>query len=132
MTTITTITILTFIILLFVGCKSTPEYRETRIIDTVFSISSPIIYDTLTAINYDTVIAADRLSGRDTIIKVRFYPRTNTVTVYAKPDTVRFRYRDTTMVYREAAVKEGSGPWWWLIIIAAVGLYMYLIRRKKA
>lgn len=121
-----------FLILFFVGCKSAPEYRETRIIDTVFSIAPPAIHDTLTAINYDTVIVAERINGRDTVIRVRYYPRTNTITLYAKPDTVRLKYRDTTVVYKEAA-KEESSVWPWLIVIVIfgiVGLYMYIMREK--
>jgi len=120
------------IALLFSSCKSAPEYRETRIIDTVLSVAPPAIHDTLTAINYDTVIVADRINGRDTVIKIRYYPRTNTVTLYVKPDTVRLKYRDTTVVYKEAA-KEESSVWPWLIVIVIfgiVGLYMYIMRSK--
>lgn len=123
---------LAIIILFLFGCKSAPEYRETRIIDTVFSVAPPPIHDTLRAINYDTVVVANRINGRDTVIKVRYYPRTNTITLYAKPDTVRFKYRDTTVVYREAA-KEESSVWPWLIVVVIfgiVGLYMYIMRSR--
>lgn len=119
---------------IFIGCKSAPEYRETRIIDTVLSVAPPAIHDTLRATTNDSgVVSADRINGRDTVIKVRYYPRTNTVTVYAKPDTVRLKYRDTTIVWKQATYKEEGGSWWWLLIVVSaviVGLYMYVIRRK--
>lgn len=121
------------IILFLFGCKSAPEYRETRIIDTVFSVAPPAIHDTLRAINYDTVVVAERINGRDTVIRVRYYPRTNTVTVYAKPDTVRFRYRDTTVIYSEKTYRQDGIGWLWLITIVVVGgavYIIYVIRRK--
>lgn len=120
------------VIFALAGCKTTPVYRETRIIDTVLSVAPPAIHDTLRAVDYDTVVVAERINGRDTVIKVRYYPKTNTVTVYAKPDTVRLKYRDTTVVYKEAA-KEESSVWPWLIVIVIfgiVGLYMYIMREK--
>lgn len=124
---------LAIIILFLFGCKSAPEYRETRIIDTVFSVAPPPIHDTLRAINYDTVVVANRINGRDTVIKVRYYPKTNTVTVYAKPDTVRLKYRDTTLIWKQTTYKEEGGSWWWLIIVGIFGVvmfYMWLMRRK--
>lgn len=123
---------LLFVTLLFIGCKSAPIYRETRIIDTVFSIAPPEIHDTLRATTNDSgVVSADRINGRDTVIKVRYYPKTNTVTVYAKPDTVRLKYRDTTLIWK-TTYKEESNGWLWLIAIVVAGglLYMYVNWRK--
>lgn len=119
------------LVVLLASCKSTPIYRETRIVDTVLKVQPPAINETLVAIVHDTVITADKVRGNDTIIKIRYYPKTNVLTVYALPDTVRITKRDTTTVFKEGAADSRLPQWmFWLVYLSLAAAFIWFLKNR--
>lgn len=81
--------------LILSGCGAT---QKTIITDNPVVIVPQVIRDTLTAVVHDTVVTAVRIERRDTVLSVQYFPKTKTVTVYAKPDTIRLQDRDTMSI----------------------------------
>ncbi len=124
--------LLSFAIMLLVSCKSTPIYRETRIVDTVLKVQPPAINETLVAVVHDTVVTADKVRGVDTIIKIRYYPKTNVLTMYALPDTVTITKRDTVQVFTQGKSDSSERNMWIAIFVSilCVGCFLLFILRK--
>lgn len=115
---------------LFDSCKQAPIYRETLIYDTVLVAKPPPIDATMQAVREaDTLVRADQIRGKDTIVKVRYYPRTNTITVFAQPDTVRISYRDTTVIFKEPHADSKSDWWAWLLMVAVLAALVFVVWR---
>lgn len=113
--------------LILSGCGSA---QRTVITDNPVVIVPQVIRDTLTAVVHDTVVTAMRVERRDTVLSVQYFPKTKTVTVYAKPDTIRLRDRDTMsiVVGTTRAEKWGlrvEGVLWLLgaLAVAAVAIF---------
>lgn len=113
--------------LILSGCGSA---QRTVITDNPVVIVPQVIRDTLTAVVHDTVVMAMRVERRDTVLSVQYFPKTKTVTVYAKPDTIRLRDRDTMsiVVGTTRAEKWGlrvEGVLWLLgaLAVAAVAIF---------
>ena len=117
---------------IFIGCASGISER-TIVEDQVVKAPVPVIHDTLTAITHDTVIVATKIVKHDTTEVVKYYPKTNTVTVYAKPDSVLFIVHDTIQTftgYTDADIgnaKLNGGKWGmgFALIICGGGFLLY-------
>jgi hypothetical protein len=73
--------IIVAIVFLIFGCGS-PEiiYRDTIIRDTTIK-AVPLIYRDTMKLQGDTIVKwAYRLRGKDTVLKIRYYPKTDTLT----------------------------------------------------
>lgn len=90
---------------LFVGCKNCePTFIQTEIRDTIFTVVPKIIIDSGKAqIVNDTLIQYVNIKNNDTIIRIKYFPKTEYVSVYAKPDTAYIMFKDTitTIQYKE-------------------------------
>lgn len=90
--------------MLFGGCKSAPEIRQTAIIrDTVYNVVPKPIIDSgkvkAVRIEGQSILQFLRLQGTDTLINVDYNPADSVMKVKAKPDTVKIRIRDTVVKY---------------------------------
>ncbi|MBL7997023.1 MAG: hypothetical protein JNL32_00155 [Candidatus Kapabacteria bacterium] len=97
--------ILTLFVLLLgawsAGCGGTVIQREKLVVkDSIITVVPPVVIDsnliphTIT----DSMIAALRLRGRDTVMSIQYYPQEKRFYVHVQPDTVRIIYRDTTHI----------------------------------
>lgn len=104
---------LLFILIIFciylTSCKNCePTIIQTEIRDTVFTIVPKIIIDSGKAqIVNDTLIQYVNIKNNDTIIRIKYFPKTEYISVYAKPDTAYITFKDTvtTVQYKEV-IKE--------------------------
>ncbi len=92
-------------LILFIGCKNCePTFIQTEIRDTIFKVVPKIIIDSGKAqIVNDTLIQYVNIKNNDTIIRIKYFPKTEYVSVYAKPDTAYIMFKDTitTIQYKE-------------------------------
>ncbi len=116
-------------LILFVGCKNCePTFIQTEIRDTIFKVVPKIIIDSGKAqIVNDTLIQYVNIKNNDTIIRIKYFPKTEYVSVYAKPDTAYIMFKDTitTIQYKEV-IKE-NGVTTTLLYIFGIGLVLALI-----
>lgn len=84
-------------LILFIGCKNCePTIIHTEIRDTIFKVVPKIIIDSGKAqIVNDTLIQYVNIKNNDTIIRIKYFPKTEYVSVYAKPDTAYITFKDT-------------------------------------
>lgn len=68
----------------------------------VLAIAPPVIEDSLKAsVITDTVIIANTIYKKDTLITVKYYPKEKKFYIKAKPDTLRFYDTLKTVVIKE-------------------------------
>lgn len=126
------------------GCGSTTITRDsstvTTVRDTVLWVVPSEISDTV-YLNQDNTGAS--VKGRDTVIRVQYFPKEHRVYVTARPDTVFLKYKDTTTVTQtNVTIKEktfwervtgwvGSQVFTLAAIAGVVILILFIIRRKS-
>lgn len=116
------------------GC-STPEivYRDKIIVDTFIKAVPSVYRDTL-KLQGDTVVKwAYRIRGKDTVLRIRYYPKTDTLHIEHKPDTVRIPFRYTKQEYKPIIQQDSKSftDYFYLLIIPFLyGLYLWLKRNK--
>jgi hypothetical protein len=104
---------LLFILIIFciylTSCKQCePTYIHVNIRDTIIKVIPKIIIDSGKAqIVNDTLIQYVSVKNNDTIIKIKYYPKTKLVNVYAKPEPEYIIYKDTvTTIQIKEVIKE--------------------------
>jgi hypothetical protein len=137
--------LLTILIIMLFSCTTPVQYvtktEVIRVKDTVVKIQPPPILDTLNAYHQaeinalnniiDSVRVGLRMRGRDTMVYVKYYPRRDTFTVYARPDTVSrtVTIRDTVRLEASAppaqTVKQGLNFWEWIQIACVFAVFSY-------
>ena len=129
--------IIVAIVCLLFGCGS-PEiiYRDTIIRDTVLKAVPTTFRDTL-KMQGDTIVKwAYRLRGKDTVLKIRYYPKTDTLTIEHKPDTVEIPLTYTQQQYKPIIQQVYKTSFWdyypfALAIGAIITGYLILKHDKK-
>lgn len=132
------------LVVMVVGCGTV---RETTITDKTVKIAPEWILDTLDAEltpnpslgkkgEVDTVyFSGNTVIKHDTVLSVKYYPKLQKFTVFAKPDTVTYTYRDTVKV---TTVKEYT---WWdkfksglvgAVVVAVFGFALYILNKFKS
>lgn len=119
------------------GCGS-PEiiYRDTIIRDTTIK-AVPLIYRDTMKLQGDTIVKwAYRLRGKDTVLKIRYYPKTDTLTIEHKPDTVKIPFQYTQQQYKPVIQQVYKTSLWdyypfALAIGAIITGYLILKHGKK-
>ncbi len=115
---------LVIMILLF-GC--TPK-EITTVIKPV-AIAPPVIEDSLKAsVITDTVIIANTIYKKDTLITVKYYPKEKKFYIKAKPDTLRFYDTLKTVVIKE---KEQEDRAVYIYLISAVVFLIIVYKMFK-
>lgn len=118
------------LILLLTGCGG-HRVVETVRVDTIKAVS-PTIEEFLDAgVITDTIIIANKIVEKDTVIDVRYYPVEEKFYIKVKPDTVTITRIDT--VARVEVVEEkSSGTFTWIIItaLAVIALIMLIVIKK--
>ena len=90
------------------SCTCEPVIQKQYIRDTIIRIAPPIIIDSGKAqIVNDTLIQYVNIKNNDTIIRIKYFPKTEYVSVYAKPDTAYITFKDTvTTTEIKEVIKE--------------------------
>jgi len=117
-----------------IGCGSTEiVYRDKVIVDTFIKAVPSVYRDTL-KLQGDTVVKwAYRIRGKDTVLRIRYYPKTDTLQIYHKPDTVQVPFSYTKTDYKpiiQQDSKSFTDYFYFLIIPFLYGLYLWLKRNK--
>lgn len=112
-------------ILLFVfGCSGTRVIETTRV-DTI-KVVPPNIEEILDAKTVtDTIIIANKIVDKDTVIDVRYYPIEKKFYIKAKPDTVTITRVDT--VAQHITEKSDSHTIVWYFAIGLIILFIIII-----
>jgi hypothetical protein len=115
------IKILLFLVFILFGC--TPK-EITTVIKPV-AIAPPVIEDSLKAsVITDTVIIANTIYKKDTLITVKYYPKEKKFFVKVKPDTIRFYDTTKTVVIKEKE-QEDRAVYIYLISAAIFVIIVY-------
>lgn len=88
-----------FLVLFLAGCGSSGIMQKTIVQDRILKAASPEIVETLPAVKQDTVIIAQKIVKLDTVIQVKYFPKTQTMYVNVKPDTVIIVVPDTIQTF---------------------------------
>lgn len=100
--TLLLVVIITIIVIMFSGCSVKPEiiYR-----DRIINVSPPIIHDTVTAVELDTVVIGHNIIKNDTVAVIKYFPKWKYFDYTIKPDTIKLLVRDTIMQKIEKVVE---------------------------
>lgn len=135
---------LLFILIIFsiylTSCKQCePTFIHVNIRDTIIKVIPKIIIDSGKAqIVNDTLIQYVSVKNNDTIIKIKYYPKTKLVNVYAKPEPEYITYRDTVTtiqikeVIKDTPIKDITMYAMGLLLLAgAIYIFILLIKSKQ-
>lgn len=135
---------LLFILIIFsiylTSCKQCePTYIHVNIRDTIIKVIPKIIIDSGKAqIVNDTLIQYVSVKNNDTIIKIKYYPKTKLVNVYAKPEPEYIIYKDTVTtvqikeVIKDTPIKDITMYAMGLLLLAgAIYIFILLIKSKQ-
>lgn len=135
---------LLFILIIFciylTSCKQCePTYIHVNIRDTIIKVIPKIIIDSGKAqIVNDTLIQYVSVKNNDTIIKIKYYPKTKLVNVYAKPEPEYITYRDTVTtiqikeVIKDTPIKDFTMYAMGMLLLAgAIYIFILLIKSKQ-
>lgn len=133
-----------FILIIFsiylTSCKQCePTYIHVNIRDTIIKVIPKIIIDSGKAqIVNDTLIQYVSVKNNDTIIKIKYYPKTKLVNVYAKPEPEYIIYKDTVTtvqikeVIKDTPIKDITMYAMGLLLLAgAIYIFILLIKSKQ-
>jgi len=119
-------TYLVLILSLLLWSCSSGITQKTIIEDRIIKAPVPAIEETLPAVIYDTVLVAQRVVEHDTVLVVKYFPKTQTFYVHAKPDSVKIIIRDTVQTftgYTESDLSSANFKGWkW-----GIGITIFLI-----
>lgn len=122
--------------LFFTGCGTTriTEKTETVIKHDTLRVPLPGINDTLTAAADTVFIHGEKIVEQDTLLIVKYYPRTKKFYIYSKPDTITVTRTDTTVVTHTTTItKEPNffekNVWYIIIVIAGLIIIIALIKK---
>lgn len=116
----------------FAGCTPAVRYIDRVTVDTI-RVVPPVIKDSIKVVEYDTVIVAQRIVEKDTVIDVKYYPKEKFITVKVKPDTVEVLRVDTVTQVQVIEKAEDEIAWyeqWWIWAIGVVVLVVMILRKK--
>lgn len=114
--------------LLLGSCTPTIRTFDKVRVDTIKFVP-PVIQDSLRAkeivYDNDTIIVAMKVAEKDTLIDVRYYPKTKYVSVKVKPDTITIIKVDTITTTQIIDKESEKSNWYLFIAIAAIIVWVF-------
>lgn len=122
----TRVRFLLLVAIVWTGCSSTQTVvKEREVTIPVQAITDTLVWmrvDTIKQHVSDTIFTAVKVVNRDTVAVVKWRTKTDTVMVWIKPDSVKYKYLDTTKVQPVQIIYE---PTFWqkfLWVFVGIGI----------
>lgn len=111
-------------------------YRDTIIRDTFIKAAPPVFRDVI-KLQGDTIVKwAYRTNGKDTVLKIRYYPKTDTLHIEHKPDTVMVPFQYTKQEYKPIVQQVSKTSFWdyfpFLLAIGSIIIGYLIYKHGKA
>jgi len=124
------IRIIKYCLIIIISACTTTRYVDKIRIDTI-KVASPIIEDTLKAkIITDTVVITNKITKKDTIIDVRYYPVEKKFYIKVKPDSITIFKIDTVTQIKEKKDYNINKIFWIILMITGIIIIIKLQNRS--